>query len=152
MAKKNGSRARPALPQIKSIQFKITLLEIKPPIWRRIALTNHHSLADLHCAIQRSMGWDNDHMHAFHIGKIEYAGYETARDCPGEATCDEEVLLHQVIKRRSQHFTYTYDFGDGWEHEIRVEEISPIIGKPSSPKCLDGQRACPPEDCGGAYS
>ncbi len=48
-------------------------------------------------------------------------------------------------------FFYTYDFGDGWEHSILVEKILPKDPKVSYPLCLKTKRACPPEDCGGAW-
>jgi hypothetical protein len=61
------------------------------------------------------------------------------------------VVLSEVIKRRGQRFTYEYDFGDGWMHEVRVEKIEAVVDTPPAPRCLDGARACPPEDCGGPW-
>lgn len=45
---------------------------------------------------------------------------------------------------------YVYDFGDSWEHEIRLEKILPRE-KRKYPACIAGKRACPPEDCGGIW-
>ena len=58
-------------------------------------------------------------------------------------------MLQEIAVRKGARFIYTYDMGDGWEHEIRVEEISE--GSPEQVRCLEGARSCPPEDCGGPY-
>lgn len=147
MSKKGDSKTRSAPSAIRAVQLKVTLKYIRPPIWRRLVLADSCSVNDLHWAIQTTMGWDGDHMHAFYINKVEYAHYETARECG--VFCDEDFSLHQVIDRRGQRFTYEYDFGDGWMHEILVEKIDPVQGPPPSPRCLAGARACPREDCGG---
>jgi hypothetical protein len=147
MTKKSVSKVRSTLSPIRTVQLKVTLKYIRPPIWRRLVLADNASLRDLHWVIQKAMGWDNDHMHAFYIDKIEYAGPETAEHCG--VLCDEDFCLHQVIKRRGQRFTYEYDFGDCWRHEILVEKIVPSEGETHLPSCLDGARACPREDCGG---
>lgn len=144
MAKK--ATAKGTVP-LQRLQLKVTLKYIKPPIWRRLALGNDLTLNALHRTIQKAMGWDDDHMHAFHIGGVEYARYETAQECG--VFCDENFFLHQVIERRGQRFTYEYDFGDGWMHDILVEKIEPCLGLPPPPRCLAGARACPREDCGG---
>lgn len=133
----------------KTVQLKVTLKHVQPAIWRRIVVPNNVTLDRLHWVIQQAMGWGSDHMHAFYIGGVEHAGYETA-EFHG-VRCDEEVFLSDVIKRRDQRFTYEYDFGDGWMHEVRVEEIEAVVGAPPTPRCLDGARSCPPEDCGGPW-
>ncbi len=61
------------------------------------------------------------------------------------------MKLNQVIKQEKSKFSYTYDFGDSWEHSILVEKIWPKEPKVSYPLCLKAKRACPPEDCGGAW-
>jgi len=132
----------------KSIQLKVTLKYIQPPIWRRLVVTDNCLLYDLHWILQAAMGWDNSHLHAFRIGAVEYVGPESTEADP-EAICDEDVLLSQVIERPKQKFTYLYDFGDGWNHEILIEKIEPLAGSPPKIQCLAGARACPPEDCGG---
>jgi hypothetical protein len=145
--KNRDSRAASAPP--KTLQLKVTLRHVQPPIWRRLAVGNDLTLDDLHLLIQKTMGWDNDHMHAFYIGGVEYAHDETARSCG--VLCDEDFPLHQVIKRRGQRFTYEYDFGDRWMHDILVEKTEPCQGEPPPPRCLDGARACPRENSGGVY-
>lgn len=66
-----------------------------------------------------------------------------------EDMADEDTtLLSQVVSGPGQVFHYEYDFGDSWRHEIQVEEFLPVVSQQKYPLCLDGARACPPEDCG----
>jgi hypothetical protein len=55
-----------------------------------------------------------------------------------------------LIKQKGRTFSYLYDFGDSWEHEVILEDsryFNPDLQSPI--ECLDGARACPPEDVGG---
>lgn len=143
MAKKQGPKSENA------IQFKVALKYIRPPIWRRVVLPDNFTLAQLHEVIQVTMGWYNCHLHSFNIGGIDYTDSQ-ASEMGGMGMEDEEdVFLSQVITRPKQKFVYQYDFGDSWDHEIVVEKILPIDPQARYPLCLDGARACPPEDCGG---
>ena len=130
-------------------QLKITLRDIKPPIWRRVQVKSSTTLSQLHLIIQAAMGWYNCHLHQFSIQGIDYGKPDPDY---GLDICDEkQVQLNQVIEQEKSKFFYTYDFGDGWEHEILVEKVLPRESKVSYPVCLKGKRACPPEDCGGAW-
>ncbi len=57
--------------------------------------------------------------------------------------------MSQVLDRGVKKFAYEYDLGDGWRHTITVEKTLPVEAGVRYPRCLDGKRACPPEDCGG---
>jgi len=132
-----------------SLQLKITLKYIRPPIWRRVVVPDNLTLGDLHGVIQLAMGWTNSHLHAFRIGKTVY-GMNSPDAGFGPTDIDEEsILLRQVIRSKGQRFTYEYDFGDGWQHEILMEKVEPATDPHPPAKCLAGKRACPPEDCGG---
>jgi hypothetical protein len=130
-------------------QLKITLLGIKPPIWRRIQVTGETSLHQLHWIIQTSMGWGGGHLHEFHIfGDC----YGDPVDLMDQDTLDEKkAKLNQLISAEKERFLYIYDFGDGWEHDILVEKIVPQQSRARFPICLKGRRACPPENCGGPW-
>ena len=151
MAKKRQPKSMWVPPAEKAIQFKVALKYIRPPIWRRVVLPDNFTLADLHGVIQASMGWYNCHMHAFRIGGVEYTsasacGMDDMDEL--EMQNEETVLLRQVVRRARQTFSYEYDFGDSWAHEITVEKRLPIDPNATYPLCLAGKRACPPEDCG----
>ena len=130
-------------------QLKITLRDIKPPIWRRVQVQSSTTLSKLHLIIQAAMGWYNCHLHSFSIQGIEYG--QTEPDYGLDLKDENKAKLSSVIKQEKSKFFYTYDFGDSWEHTILVEKILPKDPKVFYPLCLKAKRACPPEDCGGAW-
>jgi hypothetical protein len=135
-------------------QFKITLLDYRPPIWRRIALPDG-TLNDLHEAIQTAMGWTNSHLHQFEIGRKRYGDPEMLDDewSDSKVTSTLDTQLSDLLggKRPPRKIRYMYDFGDGWEHLIEFEGAAPLESSKKYPCCMDGARACPPEDCGGVW-
>jgi hypothetical protein len=63
---------------------------------------------------------------------------------------DEDLLtLTQAVDLAGSSFHYDYDFGDGWQHRIEVEDVLSSPMATPTPVCIEGGRACPPEDCGG---
>jgi hypothetical protein len=130
-------------------QFKITLQGSVVPVWRRIQVPVKYSFWDLHVAIQDSMGWLDHHLHVFKFRKgkkwIEI-GLPDEEDqhpiLPGW-----EVGIMEFFTLPGVSALYEYDFGDGWMHEVLLEGIS--IPTEGVPRCIEGQGACPPEDCGG---
>jgi hypothetical protein len=138
-------------------QLKITLRGTKPPIWRRVLVPAECNLEALHAVIQDAMGWEDDHLHAFHIDDEEYMGRDPMGGKPesdGEDAYD--YRLSDVVREPKAKFTYEYDFGDSWEHLITVEKIltpedAAKLNLQHSFACLAGELACPPEDCGGVW-
>ena len=150
MAKKKA--AKPTTTTI--FQFKITLLESKPPIWRRIQVPER-TLDQLHEHIQTVMGWTNSHLHEFEIGGERYGDPDLLGDEFEEFDGENSrvVRISQVVGRRRKgfRFSYLYDFGDGWRHGVLFEGTVAAEPKTKYPVCVDGQRACPPEDSGGPW-
>jgi hypothetical protein len=140
-----------ALPSSKAsiYQLKVTLGGISPPIWRRIQVPGNFGLDRLHLALQAAMGWENYHLYQFTIGGIDYS--EPSPDDWREMKDVRGVTLSQVVPSEGPRFMYEYDFGDGWEHDIRVEKILTPEPNAKYPICIAGERACPPEDCGGVW-
>lgn len=130
-------------------QLKITLKDIRPPIWRRVQVESSTKLSQLHLMIQAAMGWYNCHLHQFSIEGIDYG--EPHSDYGLDMQDERKVKLSSVIKSEKAKFFYIYDFGDSWEHSILVEKILPLDPKVSYPLCIKAKRACPPEDCGGTW-
>jgi len=133
-------------------QFRITLLDIKPAIWRRIQVTDC-TLADLHEYIQAAFGWSDYHLHRFEIDGVPYS--EPAPDGDDfdlDFENETQVLLSNMLPKSATRtqWSYEYDFGDGWRHEVLFEGCPPLDPKVKYPLCLEGERACPPEDCGGS--
>ncbi len=146
-----ATRQAPAGPATNTIyQLKVTLWGSKPPIWRRIQTPGSTSLADLHRIIQAAMGWEAHHLHQFSAGDTVYGAPEPAKDDQAFEMRDERrARLDQVAPAEGSKFTYQYDFGDGWDHNITVEKILEPEPGARYPRCLAGRRACPPEDSGG---
>lgn len=131
------------------IQLKITLMGSKPEIWRRLIVPEDSTLEYLHALIQISMGWQNSHLHQFEINEKRYSDPEFELDLDGSKIMDtQKTKLSEIIKS-TKKFMYEYDFGDGWRHEITIESTQPQDPRALYPACVGGERACPPEDCGG---
>jgi hypothetical protein len=132
-------------------QFKITLLDSKPKIWRRIQIPDC-KLNTLHYHIQAVMGWNNSHLHHFEI-KGERYGIPKHLDYDGDGSIidSKKILLSDLLANAGKKFAfeYTYDMGDNWEHEVLFEGVVKADPKTKYPVCVEGERACPPEDCGG---
>jgi hypothetical protein len=133
-------------------QFKITLRETTPPVWRRIQVPDG-TLDQLHEHIQTSMGWTNSHLHDFLIGDRRYGNPALLDEGGGDRDFldSAEMRLSQLFTENSCGFGfyYEYDFGDCWRHKIVYEGRFSEAPHEQYPCCIAGARACPPEDCGG---
>lgn len=139
----------------KIYQFKITLQDSSPPIWRRIQAPETYTFWDLHVAIQDAFGWADYHLHEFEI--LHPTSKRKVRIGFPDDDFGRDILLNWKEKI-SDYFTldnkksnYTYDFGDDWEHTLALEKILLCEENTDYPKCIAGKRACPPEDCGGIW-
>ena len=134
-------------------QLKIELAGTEPPIWRRLLVRGDMNLGLLHAVIQVAMSWTNSHLHQFTIGNVRYSDPRMDHDMgPDMPACRDEntTALTEAALQENAEFIYEYDFGDSWEHLITVERIdNPDAASKGLAKCLDGSRACPPDDCGG---
>lgn len=130
--------------------FKIELDGIKQKIWREFFVPADITLADFHWVIQYVMGWENSHMHEFEINRERYQE-EPDPEFPAKETSAYRLL--ELVPAQTKTIHYTYDFGDNWEHTIKLvkADFSPPEGFANGYGCLRGARACPPEDIGGPY-
>jgi hypothetical protein len=128
-------------------QLKITLADIKPPIWRRVQVKDC-TLSKLHEVIQTCMGWDGYHLWAF---DIEGDPYGPDPESDPDMVHARKLRLGEIVRAGVRKFEYTYDFGDNWRHVIQVEKVLEAEPKAAYPRCVKGSRACPPEDCGGPW-
>jgi hypothetical protein len=132
----------------------IQLGDIEPVIWRRIVVPGSLTLRQLHHVLQVTMGWTHSHLHEFLIpngdGETNTPYGEPSPEDDYFHQDDRRIHLAQVAPKEGASFTYIYDFGDHWVHRVTVEQIELTAkNEPPYPDCLDGSRACPPEDCGG---
>lgn len=134
---------------LKRLQLHISLEDIEPPIWRRIEVENSLSFGDLHHIIQTVMGWEDEHLHEFIVGDDRIGPTSEYADAFEDAILPEDdVEIGQLIGRKKS-FRYIYDFGDNWAHRITIEKRLPSNDQEPAVTLLAGERACPPEDCGG---
>ena len=137
-------------------QFKVTLLDIEPTIWRRFQVPASFNFWKLHVALQNVMGWGDSHLHVFRSPTLEAEGREIGMpivliDDEITVDADWDVPLKTHFQYPGNHMTYLYDFGDSWTHELLLEGLLLKEKKRKYPICLEGERACPPEDCGGQF-
>ena len=129
-------------------QLKVSLADVTPPVWRRVLLPGGYTLDRVHRVIQHVMGWQDCHLHSFDIDGVQYG----QPDPDGELSPRDELDVRlDVVVAKGGRFLYTYDFGDWWEHEVTVEDVFMAEPDERYPVCAGGERACPPEDVGGAF-
>jgi Plasmid pRiA4b ORF-3-like protein len=132
-------------------QFRIELAGSRPPIWRRIQVPAWYTFWDLHVAIQDAMGWKDYRLHEFTLldDEVEDLRIGIPDDEALDVLAGWQIPITHFFGKLRTRLRYTYDFGDDWEHDLVYEgrlRRSPGI---TYPLCLEGARACPPEDCGG---
>lgn len=138
------------------IVLRITIADIAPPIWRRIVVDSDISLRALHHIIQAAFGWNSSHLHDYRIDGRHYCMLDNEHIVAGNLGSKEQQFDDRKGKLNSllhpgQRFTYQYDFGDSWDHEIEVEQIEVAPEPMGGAYIVDGARACPPEDVGGSW-
>ena len=136
---------RPSQPSL--YQLKVTLRDIRPPIWRRFLVPENISLRRLHDALQMVMGWGDSHLHEFDVDGVLYGPPDRELGEPRES--ETRTKLNQVLRSPGDRLNYEYDFGDGWSHVVLLEKIREGGAAKFYPMLVAGRRACPPEDVGG---
>lgn len=130
-------------------QLRIALREISPAIWRRVLVRSDSSIADLHDTLQLAVGWSDSHLNRFSVHGKDYGVYHLGR--MSFADDPRQVRLADFRFRVKERFLYEYDYGDGWQHDVRVERKVAFEPRRVYPICIGGRQACPPDDCGGAW-
>lgn len=146
-------------------QLKITLSHIKPPIWRRLLIDSESTFEDLDELIQMMFDWNDMHLHQFEMRKtngqrtttfIEPTTPDDVADNfriffpqfnafnPALKTENERLKTH--FKKEKDRCIYTYDLGEGWQHEIILEKIVQPQPEIEYPYCLKAIRPAPGED------
>lgn len=132
-----------------ALRLRIQLEDVDPAVWRRLLVPGTVKVAKLGQMLVVAMGWNNSHLHAFRVGDTSYGMQDDDDDDFPDDEIDEQSVTVLQALREHQTFTFDYDFGDGWEHEVVIEELIRSDSGLKFAVCLDGERACPPDDVGG---
>ena len=123
------------------IRLRIVLLEIVPPVWRRLEIPSHWTLRQLHAALRCAMGWSEGDAHRFRVGDTLY-GYTSERTPTRDSRW---ITLADVAALGTTSFRYEIVSGENWEHEVLIESSEESRGGRTSAVCLGGKRTWPPE-------
>lgn len=119
-----------------ALELRISLLDVRPTVWRRVLVPATLTFSDLHRVIQYAMGWEHAHLHQFRAF----------------TEIGDDALIGAFLRDPGDRVSYEYDFGDSWEHVVELVQVrTGRVRVPRLPWVLAGARACPPEDCGGPW-
>ncbi len=128
--------------------LRVELLHVEPVVWRRCVLPSETKLRKFNRMLETVMGWEGYHLHMFEVAGLRFGQ-------PDEFSTDiideRQLTLEQLLPGVGSQLQWSYDFGDGWEHVVAVEAIEAPSPDVRYPICTAGERACPPEDCGGVW-
>lgn len=148
------TRRRPPLDAPARFVVRLDLNDSDPQIWRRLAIRSDLTLDAMHRTIQAAFGWYDGHLYRFSLGGAPLDPTAEAYVCALDieegdpATPLDEVRLDETLQEPGDVLHYVYDYGDHWDLTITLEEIDGLDDDVIA-RCLDGDRAAPPEDCGG---
>jgi len=133
-------------------RLKITLDAVKPAVLRRIEVPFDIRLDRLHLTIQAAMGWTNSHLYEIRAGDVGWSTLNPEADWPEDFLDARKARLDKVIEDAgTKTLRYIYDFGDGWEHAIKIERLTDPEPDALYPRLIAATGRCPPEDCGGPW-
>lgn len=142
----------------KIFHLYVKLDEAPRKIYRRLTVPSNLRLGHLAHIIMEAMGWENAHLFMFSKGGVNYEpvtddDFDLDDGVFARTEDDMAFSVGDVLKEKSDTMTFVYDFGDNWEHTVRLSSVEePAEGQAQVPITLDsGKGECPPEDCGGVY-
>ncbi|MGP0091031.1 MAG: plasmid pRiA4b ORF-3 family protein [Xanthobacteraceae bacterium] len=134
------------------VRLKITLNHVKPAVLRRIEVPFDIRLDRLHLTIQAAMGWSNSHLYEIRAADVGWSTPYPDDDGAGDFLDARKARLDKVIEDvGTKTMSYLYDFGDGWEHTIKIERLLDPVPGIIYPRLIEATGRCPPEDCGGPF-
>jgi hypothetical protein len=150
----------------EQLVLNIALAGSEPKIWRRVEVHSGLTLHDLHFVIQNVFDWENSHLYHFLVppgGKLTRAAMRDAKryhvlppdlvfgDEENSDSPADETLIGRIFTTDCKQIIYEYDFGDSWEHLVKLEKRSPGSDPKGVPRCLAGENAAPYDDMGGIF-
>ena len=133
-------------------RLKITLDDVEPTVLRRVDVPFDIRLDRLHLTIQAAMGWTNSHLYELRAGDVGWSTPYPDADWSGDFLDARKARLNDILEDiGTKKLIYVYDFGDGWEHTIKVERLADPTPGALYPCLIEVSGRCPPEDCGGPW-
>lgn len=132
-------------------RIKIVLDDVEPTVVRRLEIPLALRLDRLHTVIQEAVGWTDTHLYEFRIRDIGFGIPDPDWGLDGPLDARKATLLDVLEDTGAKSFRYIYDFGDGWEHRIKIERIGPAAPDIVYPRLIAAAGRCPPEDVGGPW-
>ena len=133
-------------------RLKITLDDVEPTVLRRVDVPFDIRLDRLHLTIQAAMGWTNSHLYELRAGDVGWSTPYPDADSSGDFLDARKARLDDVLEDiGTKKLIYLYDFGDGWEHTIKVERLADPAPGALYPRLIEVSGRCPLEDCGGPW-
>lgn len=134
----------------KLFDIRVELLDVEPPVWRRVLIGDDMPLYEVGAAVVGAMGWHGSHLFAFEIdGKRYDIRFEDGLDL--DDSLDMTGIIARDVFRPGVDAAFQYDFGDDWWHELKVLDHRQTATGDKPPRCIDGENACPPDDTGGPF-
>lgn len=133
---------------MRIIELRVTLQHVKPAVTRTLQVPTDIYLDHLHLTIQAAMGWTNSHLYMFEAGGMSW-GIPDPNFGGDELPADETTLAELIESTGARKIDYLYDFGDSWDHKIKIGRIRDPIPGELYPRLTDVAGRCPPEDVGG---
>ena len=128
----------------------VTLDDVKPPVRRRVEAPLAIRLDRLHLVLQAAMGWTNSHLYEIRARNVGW-GLPDPDFGDGPLDAKKARLVDVLEDVGTKTLKYLYDFGDGWEHTVKVERIADAAPGIAYPVLIDAVGRCPPEDVGGSW-
>ncbi|MEC5293611.1 plasmid pRiA4b ORF-3 family protein [Aurantimonas sp. C2-6-R+9] len=139
-------------PEISIARLKVVLDDVAPAVMRKIEVPLNLRLDRLHTVLQEAIGWTDSHLWEFRVDDTGFGIPDPDLGFGGGALDARKATLQDVIEDLGvRSFEYLYDFGDGWEHSIRIEAITPATEGLHYPRLIEASGRCPPEDVGGPW-
>ncbi|MGH7756750.1 MAG: plasmid pRiA4b ORF-3 family protein [Vulcanimicrobiaceae bacterium] len=130
--------------------LKVKLDDVEPAVVRRIEVPLAIRLDRLHLVLQAALGWTNSHLYELRARDVGWGVPDP--DFGGDTLDARKTRLIDVLEDvGGKTLKYLYDFGDGWEHTVRIERITEAIPGLVYPRLLEAAGRCPPEDVGGPW-
>lgn len=145
--------------EVRILRLRVDLDGTRPPVWRRVEVRSDLTMSAMHEVLQAVMGWTDSHLHRFWVGPTKqlWRGPHLVNHLDEDDSVDNgvghesAVVVDQVLREPGDRVFYTYDFGDSWDHTLKLEAVRPAVGDEPPAVCLTGRRAGPLEDSGGVW-